>query len=74
MSQRYSDNIERPKPQDFQTDLKNLCILPENSIESLGSRRKYHWRYAVSVFGNTPKNLEVQGRTQLEHSSRIFKV
>ena len=55
-------------------DLKNLCILPENSAEGLGYRRERCWRYVVSVFKNTPKNLVVQGRVRLEHSSHIIKV
>ena len=30
--------------------------------------------HRVSVFENAPKNLVVQGRVQLEHSSHIIKV
>ena len=75
MSQRYYDNIKRPKPLRYSArDLKNLRILLENSAECLGSRRERCWRYVVSVFENTPKNLVVQVRMQLEHSSRIVKV
>ena len=55
-------------------DLKNSCILPENSAEDLGSRREHCWSYIVSAFENTTKNLVVQGRVQLEHSSHIVKV
>ena len=74
MSQRY-DNIKRPKPLSYSArDLKNLCILLENSAEGFGSRRERCWYYVVFVFKNTPKNLVVQGRTQLEHSSHIVKV
>ena len=74
MSQRY-DNIKRPKPLSYSArDLKNLCILLENSAEGFGSRRECCWYYVVFVFKNTPKNLVVQGRTQLEHSSHIVKV
>ena len=66
-------------------DLKNLCILPENLAEGLGSRREHCWG-DVSIYGNTPKKLlqcpqkvatiylVVQGRMQLEHSSHIVKV
>ena len=55
-------------------DLKNLHILPENSAEGLGSRREHCWHYEVANFKNTPKNLVVQGRVQLEHGSHIVKV
>ena len=75
MSQRYNDNIKWPKPLRYSArDLKNLCILLENSAEGLGSRREGCWRYVVSVFENTPKHLVVHGRIQLEHSSHIIKV
>ena len=52
-------------------DLKNLCILPENSAEGFMSRRKHCGSYIVSAFQNIPKNLLVQGRMQLEHISHI---
>ena len=75
MSQRYNDNIKRPKLLRYSArDLKNLCILLENSAEGLKSRRERCWHYVVSVFENTPKHLVVQGRMQLEHSSHIVKV
>ena len=75
MSQRYNNNIKRPKPLRYSArDLKNLRILLENSAEGLKSRRERCWRYVVSVFENTPKHLVVQGRMQLEHSSHIIKV
>ena len=32
------------------------------------------WSYIVSVFENTPKNLVIQGRAQLEHNSHIVMV
>ena len=72
MSQRYNDNIKSSKPQD--RDLKNVKILPETLAEDLGSRRECCWHYVVSAFENIPKNLVVQGRVQLEHSSHIVKV
>ena len=53
---------------------KNLCILSENSAEGLGSRRDHCWSYVVSVFEDTPTNLVVQARAQLEHSSHMVKV
>ena len=75
MSQRYYDNIKRPKPLRYSArDLKNLRILLENSAEGLKSRRERCWHYVVSVFENTPKHLVVQGRMQVEHSSHIVKV
>ena len=55
-------------------DLKNLLILPENLAEGLGSRKEHCWSYVVSAFENTIKNLVVQGRVQLEHSSHIVQV
>ena len=54
--------------------LKNLRILPENSTEDLRSRSEHCWSYVISAFENTIKNLVVQGRVQLEHSSHIVKV
>ena len=77
MSQRYNDNIKRPKPLILgisARDLKNLCILQENSEESLGSMRECCWNYIVSVSQNAPKNLVVQGGMQLGHSSHIVRV
>ena len=73
MRQIYNDNIKRPKSQ-ATWDLKNLRILPENSIEGLGSKREHCWSYVVSTFENTTKILLVQGRVQLEHSSHTGKV
>ena len=72
------------------TDLKNLCILPENSIGGLGSRRDCCWSY-IPVFEDSPKkliskfifsiflklmqlHLVVKGRVQLQHSSYTVKV
>ena len=75
MSQRYNDNIKRPRQLRYSARvLKNLRILLENSAEGLGYRRECCWRYVLSVFENTPKNVVVQGRTQLEHSSHIVQV
>ena len=55
-------------------DLKNLHILLKNSAEGLGSRREHCWGYVVSDFEDVLKNLVVQGRVQLEHSSHIGQV
>ena len=57
---KHNENIKRP--------------MPKNPIEDLRSRREHCWSYVVSVFENIPKNLVVQGRVQLEHSSQIVKV
>ena len=73
MSQTY-DNKKAKAARYSARDLKNIRILSENSAEGLGPRRERCWRYVVSVFENTPKNLVVQGRAQLEHSSHIVKV
>ena len=74
MSQRYNDNKKAKATRYSARDLKNLCILSENSVEDLGFRRERWWSYKISVFENTPKNLLVRGRAQLEHSSHIVKV
>ena len=56
-------NRTRPKLQkNLARDPKNLRILPENSAEDLGSRRKLCYSSVVSVAENTPKNIVVQGR------------
>ena len=52
----------------------NLYIWLENSAEGLGFSRECYWSYVVSVLENTPKNLLVQGRVQLEHSSHIVRL
>ena len=62
MNQRYNGNIKRPKPQDKQ--LGNLTFTHFAGKFILGPRYQE----------NTPKNVVVQGRVQLEHSSRIVKV
>ena len=78
MGRIYNDNIKKAKATSrfSARDLKNLCILPKNSAEGLGSKRELRsiWSYVVSAFENTTKNLVVQGRVQLEHSSHIVKV
>ena len=75
MSQRYKGNIKKAKATRYSArDLKNLCILQENSAEGLKSRRKCWWSNVVSVFENTPKNLGIKGRVQLDHSSHIVNV
>ena len=57
---------KKPKPQDTH--------FVKNSAEGLGSRRKCCWRYVVSVFENTLKNLVTQGRAQLERSTHNVQV
>ena len=44
---------------------KNFHVLLENLAEGLRSRREYCWGY-VSMYENTPGNLVVEGRMQLE--------
>ena len=47
------------------SNLKNLCIFPENPVKWLRFRREGCWNYLVSFFEITPKNLVVQERMQL---------
>ena len=66
------NNIKKAKGARYSTsDLKNLHMLPENSAKGLESRGDCCWSYIAPVFENTPKNLVVQGRLQLEHSYHI---
>ena len=74
MNQIYNNNIKGQTPRYSARDRKNLRILLENLAEGLGSREEQCWSYVVSAFENTTKNLVVQGRVQLEHSSHIVKV
>ena len=74
MNQIYNDNIKKPKPQNIPLGILKLLILPENLAKGFGSRKEHCWSYVVSTFENTTKNLLVQGRVQLEHSSHIIKV
>ena len=75
MSQRYNENIKRPKPQDTQ-----LCILKIYAFcWKTQQRASGPGEIAVGVtqylsLRTQPKNLVVQGRAQLEHSSHIVKV
>ena len=61
------------KLQVTQLGILKIYMFSENSAEGLRSRRERYWRYVVYVFENTPKNLVVQGRAQLEHSSHIVR-
>ena len=74
MNQIYNNNIKGQTPRYSARDLKNLRILLENLAEGLGSKKEHCCSYVVSAFENTNKNLVVQGRVQLEHSSDIVKV
>ena len=56
MRQRYNDNTKRQKPKENQLDPKNLCILPGNSAEGLGSRRECYWGY-ISIYENALKKF-----------------
>ena len=70
MSQIYIDKIKRRKQKDTQLGILNIYIF----CWKFSRRGECCQRYIVSVFENTPKNLVVQGRVQLEHSSHIVKV
>ena len=74
MSQRYNDNIKRPKSHDTQLgilEIYTFCLKIQQRTSGPGER----WRsYIVSVYENTLKNLVVQGKVQLEHISHIVKV
>ena len=75
MSKIHNDNIKKAKAARYSIrDLKNLCILLENSAEGLGSRKEDCWSYVAYAFENTTKNVVVEGKVQLEHSSHIVKV
>ena len=74
MNQIYNNNIKRSKLQDILLGILKLCIFPKNLAKGLGSRKEHCWSYVVSAFGNTNKNLMVQERVQLEHSSHIANV
>ena len=57
MSQRYNDNKKKAKAERKSAKvLKNLRILPESSVEELGSRREHCWGY-TSIYENSPKKL-----------------
>ena len=74
MSQVYNNNIKRPKPQDIPQRILKIYRFYRKIQQSLGFRREHCRSYVVSAFENTTKNLVVQGRVQLEHSSHIVKV
>ena len=52
----------------------HISSVVENSAEGLGYRREHCWRYIVSVFENTLKNLVTKRRAQLECSIHNFQV
>ena len=56
MNQRYNNNTTTKAARYSAGDLKNLCIMPYNSAEGLGSKRERCWDFA-SVYENTPKKL-----------------
>ena len=73
MSQIYNQKLKRSKPQDTQLGILKMYAFCRNSAEGLMSRRERCWCYAVYVLENTPKNVVVQGRAKLEHSSHIVR-
>ena len=71
MSQTYNYNIKRSKLQDIQLGiLKVYAFCWKIQQRALGPGESAEG-FTVK---NTPKNLVVQGRVQLEHSSHIVKV
>ena len=74
MSEIYNDNIKTPKPQNILLGTLKIYVFSRNLAEGLGSTKEHCQGYVVSAFENTTKNLVVQGRVQLEHSSHIVKV
>ena len=72
MNQRYNDNIKRPKLQDTQLEILKMFTFCWKIQQRATTERC--WSYLVSVFKNTPTNLEIQEREQLKHSSHINNV
>ena len=73
MSQRYNDNIKRPTPQDTQLGILNIYSFCQK-IQKRASDPGESTAGVYSIAQNTPQNLVVQGRVQLEHSSHIVRV
>ena len=60
MSQIYNDNTQRPKPKEngiLGTSSREFRHSVGNSADGFGSRKE-HCRDYVSIFENTPKNLQ----------------
>ena len=78
MSQRYNDNVKRPKSKENQLGiLKIYAFSRKIRLRTLGPGE--HCCGYVSIYENTTKKLlqlylVVQGRVQLEHSTHIVKV
>ena len=74
--ENFEENVHAKSQADniWVKNIKNLCILLENSAVGLGSSRKRCWSYIVSAFENTPKNLVLQEIMSFEHSNCIVKV
>ena len=66
MSQRYSENIKRPKPQDTQLGILKIYAFCWKIQQRASGPGKSTAGIMWSVFENTPKKLVVQGRMQLE--------
>ena len=51
MSQRYNNNIQKAKAARYSARaLQNLCILPENWAEGLGSKKEHWWSYIACLW------------------------
>ena len=74
MSQRYNDNIKRPESQDTQLGILKICTFCQKIQQRALGPGESAAAATVPVFENSPKNLVVQGRAQLENSSHIVKV
>ena len=74
MSQINNDNIKRPKLQDIPLRILKIYTFYQKTKQRALGPGEHRWSYVVSAFENTTKNLVVQGRVQLKHSSHIVKV
>ena len=74
MSQIYNDNIKRPKLQDILLRILKIYAFYWKIQQRASDPGEHCWSYVVSASENTTKNLVVQGRVQLKHSSNIVKV
>ena len=74
MSQRYNDSIKRQKLQDSQLGILKIYAFCRKIQQRAFCPGESAIGVTYYVFENTPKNLMVQGKVQLEHNSHIIKV
>ena len=74
MSQIYNDIIKRPKLQDTQLEILKIYPFCQKIQQRVSVQEEHCPHYTVYFFENTPQNLMVQGRMQLEGSSHIVKI